>query len=287
MATDWSPLFGVDQATLSTLLQTVLLEADGSDADESGRVLGAEVVKGVHGRLLGIVQLLGLGATAEDVGVALVASEADETVDTALGSDQAGVEPLTLGREVHAVVQKLAPLLGDEGVAQRAHLAVHDETLKVEMCQAKDGDGRGVITATRLQADEAVLDNVDTADTVGLADGVELGEKLDALGVGLSIDQGLQLDGDTLLEYDVDVLGLVGGSLRVVRHGPHVSWGGLVRVLEHAGLVAAVSQVGVHGVWLGLGAGDGNALLSGEVKQVISASETLEEGRVTPWSNHL
>lgn len=55
-------------------------------------------------------------------------------------------------------------------------------------------------------------------------------EELDGVGVGGV--GGDDLDGDTLLEVDGDVGGLVGGVHGVLSHGPHVGGGSVVRVLQ-------------------------------------------------------
>lgn len=128
--------------------------------------------------------------------------------------------------------------MGDELVAEVADLGVHDETLEIQVGEAEDGHGGRVVATTGLETDETVLDDVDTADAVHVAELVERDEKLDRLGVGLL--GGDELDGDTLLEVDGDVSGLVGGDEGRLGHGPHVirrrdvgvlkdTWGALVR----------------------------------------------------------
>lgn len=60
-----------------------------------------------------------------------------------------------------------------------------------------------------------------------------------------------------------------------MRHNlPHVLGGSDVGVLEHAGLVRAVSQVVVHRVGLRAGRGHGDALLGGVVEEVVAALGT-------------
>lgn len=69
------------------LLETVLLEADGVDLDETGGVHGGEALEGVHGGIGLGVEVAGIGLAAEDVGGALVGHHADLTSNVLLGED--------------------------------------------------------------------------------------------------------------------------------------------------------------------------------------------------------
>ena len=91
---------------------------------------------------------------------------------------------------------------------------------------------RTIVAATALQANETVLDNVDTTNTVGETDLVEGVEKLN--GVGVLLFGSDKLGGHTLLEVDGEVGGLVGSSHGVGSHGPHIRGGSVVGVLQDA-----------------------------------------------------
>lgn len=56
-----------------------------------------------------------------------------KTYDALLGEDEGVLDELALGGEVETVVEDLGPGVGDELVAEGADLAVHDETLNIEM----------------------------------------------------------------------------------------------------------------------------------------------------------
>jgi hypothetical protein len=115
-------------------------------------------------------------------------------------------------------------------VAQVADLCVHDETLKIEMGETEDGHGGRVVAATGLEADETVLDNVDTTDAVVETELVQRNEELNGVGVCLlGCDD---LGGNTLLEVYGDVGGLVGCVEGRLGHGPHVLGRGDIGVLE-------------------------------------------------------
>lgn len=86
---------------------TVLLETDGRHVDEASGLGGREVTNLIHAGLGHVVQLLGLGGASQDGDGALVGAAADLAVDGLLRSGDGGLKELTLGGEVHAVVQKL------------------------------------------------------------------------------------------------------------------------------------------------------------------------------------
>lgn len=164
--------------TLLGLHLAILLQTNGLDLDEAARLIGLEAANLVHGALLLIVQLLGLAAAAEHDGVALVQAQADLAVDRLLGGDDAGLEELALGGEVQAVVQHAGVRDGDELVAQGAHLAVQRQAFNVDVCVAQDREARSLVAAARLDADEAVLHDVDAADTVFAGQRVRSQEQL-------------------------------------------------------------------------------------------------------------
>lgn len=88
-------------------LAAVLLQPDGVDGDEASGVLWPEVADLVHGALLHVVQLLGVGPAADDGEGALVDAAADGAVDGVLGCLDALQEEAGLWREVETVVENL------------------------------------------------------------------------------------------------------------------------------------------------------------------------------------
>lgn len=157
------------------------------------------------------------------------------------------------------------------------------------MSGAQGSETGGLVAATGLDTDETVLNDVNTANTVTAGNGVGGQEELNGVGDGLLLATlgVLELDGDTLLEEEGEVLGLVGGGQRVDGQLPHVSGRSGVGVLQDAGLVGAVGEVLVHGPGLGLGGGDGDTLLLGVVEQVLTALEALVEDGVAPRGDDL
>lgn len=89
-----------------------------------------------------------------------------------MGFGDEGLDGEALGGEPEAVVDELG-VFGDEGVAGLLELAVDDEGFEVAVGGEEDGAAGGFIDSTGFHADEAVLDDVDAADAVGAAKGVE------------------------------------------------------------------------------------------------------------------
>lgn len=90
------------------------------------------------------------------------------------------------------------------------------------MSGTQDGQTGSLVAAAGLETDEAVLNNVDAADTVTAADGVGGEKEFDWVGDGLDIiatgsGRVCEFDGETLVEGDGEVFGLVGGVLVVSR----------------------------------------------------------------------
>lgn len=81
--------------------------------------------------------------------------------------------------------------------------------------------------------------DIDTTNTIAAGNRVRGQEEVDGVGDGLFLATfaELELDRDALLKVDGEVLGLVGGSHRVLGQLPHVGWGSSVGVLQNAGLV--------------------------------------------------
>jgi hypothetical protein len=170
---------------------------------------------------------------------------------------------------------------------------------------AQAGETGGLVAATRLDTDETVLNlssvsdgihnvhcrayNVDTANTVTAGNGVGSQEQLNGIGGSLLLATlgVLKLDGNTLLEGQGEILGLVGSGQGVLSELPHVGGRGGVGVLQDTGLVGAVGQVLIHRPGLGLGRGDGDTLLLGVVEQVLATLEALVEDGFAPWGNNL
>ena len=83
------------------------------------------------------------------------------------------------------------------------------------MCEPEDSAGRRVVSATALEANEARLDNVDSANAVSSGKLVESLEELKRAGDGLTALD-LELDWDTGAEGDAELGGGVGGVKRVL-----------------------------------------------------------------------
>lgn len=302
LCTALNNLLGKGLAILD-LLEAVLLQADGLDGNEARGVHGGEALKRVHRSILLRVEVAGIRLAAKDVGSALVNRHADLTSNVLLGVDEGVLKELTLGREVHAVVEAVRPLNRDELVTELANLGVHDKTLKIQVSKAarilsvhdrvsigfcrniRNGKTGGVVAASALETDETVLNNIDSANTVVVANLVQKLEQSNRVG-NLTLG-GDNLGGDTLLEVDGEVVGNIGSVGRVDGAGPELLGGRVVGVLKDTSLVRAVHEVVIHGPGsLGAG-GDGNVVLGGELEEIGTALELLDELGHSPGGDDL
>lgn len=184
-----------------------------------------------------------LGRSALDNNVALVELQADETVDGALAGGDRGDDELALGCEPVAIVEDPAKLDGDELVAERANIAVEREALDVHVCDAKDGRCGGLVASARLDADEAVLDDVDASNAVLASQRVELKEHVDRVRVLFVLGGDGDLHGQALLELDGNAFRGSGSVFGSGGQLPHVIWRCGVGVLKDARLVRNVKQI--------------------------------------------
>lgn len=153
------------------------------------------------------------------------------------------------------------------------------------MGKASNGEAGSIVAATGLETDEAVLNDIDTANTVVVTNLVEELEEFNRTSGLLAIDN--DLDGDTLLKDDGELLGSVGGVLGVNSAGPELLGGSVVGILKNASLVAAVDKVVIHGP-RGLGGrGDGDVLVGGVLQEILTTLEASTELGKSPGSNDL
>ena len=111
------------------------------------------------------------------------------------------------------------------------------------MCAQQDGPARRFVTATRLHADIAVLDEIEPANAVRAADfvqGFEQRRRRQALAV--------ERDRIALFEFDVEHRRPVGRRLRRHAPAPHGVFRRRPRIFEHAAFIGNMQQVRVHRV---------------------------------------
>lgn len=145
------------------------------------------------------------------------------------------------------------------------------------MGDSEDGGGRGLVTSSRLDTNESVLDDIDSSNTVLSGEGVEGEEDLDRVGDALAVGGGGDLDGETLEELNVNLLGLLGSLLGRDGQFPHVVGRSLVGVLEDTGFVGNVEEVFVGRPWLGSSLDDWDTVLGSVLEKSRSTSESVVE----------
>ena len=136
--------------------------------------------------------------------------------------------------------------------------ALQAAVLQLLVCGNQSHGARGLVQLTGLDADQTILDQVDTADALGAGAAVHL---LDGLQRGdvAAVD----LDGNAFLELD-DHFVLDGRERRVVGVGVAVLGRAVPRILKEAGLDGAAPHVLVDGVRGLLGLGNRQLVLLGE-----------------------
>jgi len=142
---------------------------------------------------------------------------------------------------------------------------------------SENGSGGRLVTTSRLDTNESVLDDINSSNTVLSGEGVEGKEDLDSIGNALAVGGGRDFDGNTLEELDSDLLGLFRGVLRRSSQFPHVVGRSLIGVLENTGFVRDVEEILVGGPGLGSGLNNGDTVLGGVLEESGSTSESLVE----------
>jgi len=160
-------------------------------------------------------------------------------------------------------------------ISHSSDVSVQGHSLEIHVGDSEDGSGGGLVTPSRLDTDESVLDDVDSSNTVLSGEGVQGKEDLDSVGNTLPIGGGGNLDGDTLEELDGNLLGLFGGLLGRSGQLPHVIRRGLVGVLKDTGLVRDVEEVLVGRPGLGSSLDNGDTILGSVLEESGSTSESL------------
>ena len=167
------------------------------------------------------------------------------------------VERLSRRGEPLRIVDQLAPALVD--VALDAVLFAFEAAVLKLLMSGNQGHGtRGLVQLAGLDADQAVLDEVDAADALGSGAAVHLFDGLQRSDV-TSVD----LDRHAFLELDDDFI-FDRREGRVVGVGVAVLGRAVPRILKEAGLNGAAPHVLVDGVRGLLGLGDRQLVLLGE-----------------------
>jgi hypothetical protein len=259
----------------------IFLETDSLDADKAGGIDRFKSANLIHGALAGIIQLLRVAASTENIEASFIQSAANDSIDASLRGDDAGFEELALGREVQAVVEDFGVVEGHELVAESADFAVKDQAFEVDVGRSETGQPRCLVAASRLEADEAVLDNVSAAHAVLAGQGVDGQEELDGVGDGLGspVDAVGESCREAFAECEGKVQGCRGSVERVRGELPHVFWRCRVWIFEDSSFVGAVSKILIHGPWFGFCRGHWDTHLGGIVEEVIPACKALVELR--------
>jgi len=174
------------------------------------------------------------------------------------------------------IVQDPAQLDRHELIAETSDVPIQRETLDIDVGRPEDGGSRGLITSTRLDADESVLNDVDPSDTVLTPEGVKRVEHVDGISIRLvAVGEDGEIDGETLFELDGDLIGGVRSGFGRLGQLPHIGRGSGVGVLEDTSLIRDVEHVLVRRPWLRSGLAHRDLLLGGVFQQGLATSESV------------
>ena len=145
--------------------------------------------------------------------------------------------------------------------------------------------GQHITKHTKTELFSTHLDDIDPPDTGLFANLVERNKELK--GVRILLVTYAELDWQTLLEENSNVDRLIWRGPRINGSSPHIIWGRDGGIFQSTRLIAAVSYVVIHAVWLGFGGCHWNPRGSGIVKQVVATLKPIAELRNSPRSNDL
>jgi hypothetical protein len=216
-----------------------------------------------------------IGEATFDNDIALVQLQSNGTVDSSLtGGDRCGDELSLRAKEV-AVVENSAEFDGDELVSKRSNVSIHRQTFEIHMRNSEDCRSGRLIASSRLDTDESVFDNVDTADTVFSGKLVQRQENFNAISEGLL--SGGDFNGKTVLEFNADGFRGVRSALRRSGQFPHVSGGSGVGIFEDSSFIGNVEKILISGPRLRSGLGNRDLVLGSIIKKSSSPSKPIVE----------
>ena len=154
-----------------------------------------------------------------------------------------GLHHHALRGEPEAVVDELR-IARHQLVLEVSNFTIETDRLDGTMSAHHDRSAGRLVSAAALHSNEAVLDDVETADAVVAAETVQLGEHL-------SWRHRLAVDGNDVARFvgELDVGRRVGSGLWRDRPAPHLFWRFGVGIFERTTLKADVQEVRVHREW--------------------------------------
>ena len=144
-------------------------------------------------------------------------------------------------------------------------VAIEAEGFEFAVSGEQQGASRSFVAAARLDADEAVFDQVDASNRVASADFVQQFDQRHRIEIHT-----IYGDGHTFFESDFDLFLLIGSLLRRLRHLPGAREGRVGGVLEFPAFVADVPEITIAAVNLLAARGHGNTALLGIVETIFA-----------------
>ena len=150
------------------------------------------------------------------------------------------LQRFALRAEPVAVINQTG-IAGHEIVLQVGDLAIEGQTLNRAVGFQKDRSAWGLVTATALHPDVAVLDQIEPTNTVTTADSIEFSQQF--MGRERHVVEG---DWIARLKGDFNMLSPCGGFFGRHSQAPHGLARRLRGIFENTPLVADVKKIGIH-----------------------------------------
>ena len=215
--------------------------------------------------------------TAHNDHIAPVELKPDFSIHSPLARRNRSSDELALWCEEVTIVEDPTELHSRELVPQSTNVSVKRQALQIDMSGTKDGRSWWFVASTRFHADEAVLNDVDTANAVLSSERIKGEEYLHAVSVLLSLRGYSHTDWKTALEFDSNTFWIIRRIFWSGCEFPHVWWGCDVWVFEDSSFIGYVEEILVCRPGFSCRLGDWNFFLSCIGDEGLASWETIVE----------
>mmetsp|Transcript_5952 Transcript_5952/g.10870 ORF Transcript_5952/g.10870 Transcript_5952/m.10870 type:complete len:280 (-) Transcript_5952:216-1055(-) len=174
--------------------------------------------------------------------------------------------------------------LSRKSLGDTLDFTIHADTLKIQVGCSEKSASWSLVNTTTLDSYKAVLNNINTSNTVSSCNLVTVEEDVKSISLDSSVIEVLNLDWNSIDEINLELFRLVRSSLRTDSHFEHVVLRTTGSIFETSTFVGGMKEVLINRV-VGLGFGiDGDTVLGAVGKQVTASLELFNELSITPRS---